>query len=135
MLAFGPPTDRIGRREWWRRQLQRQMDGNLPVAEFCRRLGVTPVTFYAWKRRLHEAAPLNRLGAGNGHIRQRPAPSAVATPTFVPVSLLGAGPPGQLEVALGNAAVVRATGSVAPELLRIAIRTAGRLTGSGRGGR
>ena len=49
MVGFGPPARRQARREWWRRQIQRQEDGGLTVAEFCRRLGVSRVTFYAWK--------------------------------------------------------------------------------------
>jgi hypothetical protein len=43
MVGFGPPASRQARRQWWRRQIQRQEDGNLIVAEFCRRLGVSSV--------------------------------------------------------------------------------------------
>jgi transposase-like protein len=57
MVGFGPPASRSARREWWRRQIQRQNEGSLSVAEFCRRLGVSTVTFYAWKRRFREAPP------------------------------------------------------------------------------
>ena len=57
MVGFGPPASRSARREWWRRQIQRQKEGSLSVAEFCRRLGVSTVTFYAWKRRFREAPP------------------------------------------------------------------------------
>jgi hypothetical protein len=39
-----------------------------------------------------------------------------------------------LEIELANACVVRLTGAVDPELLRIAIRSAARLGGDGRGG-
>jgi transposase-like protein len=39
------------------RQIQRQQDGSLSIAEFCRRLGVSTVTFYAWRRRFREALP------------------------------------------------------------------------------
>jgi hypothetical protein len=45
MVGFGPPASRQARREWWRRQIQRQKEGSLTVAEFCRRLGVSTVTF------------------------------------------------------------------------------------------
>ena len=44
MVGFGPPASRQARREWWRRQIQRQKEGSLTVAEFCRRLGVSTVT-------------------------------------------------------------------------------------------
>jgi len=133
MLGFGPPADRRARQEWWRRQIQRQKDGSLSIAEFCRRLGVSTVTFYAWKRRLRAAPSASPL------IAERPAakPSAAngaPTPAFLPVSMLDAGPKGQLEVALANACVVRLTGSVDPVLRRVAIRAAGRLGADGQGG-
>jgi transposase-like protein len=132
MLGFGPPADRRARQEWWRRQIQRQQDGSLSIAEFCRRLGVSTVTFYAWKRRFREELPASPLTS------ERPAAKTLATngapaPAFLPVSLPGGRPSGQLEVELANACVVRLTGTVDPGLLRIAIRTAGRLDNQGRG--
>ena len=63
MVGFGPPASRQARREWWRRQIQRQHDGSLTVAEFCRRLGVSTVTFYAWKRRFREVPPAAPLSS------------------------------------------------------------------------
>ena len=39
MVGFGPPASRKARREWWRRQIQRQQEGSLTVAESCGRLG------------------------------------------------------------------------------------------------
>jgi hypothetical protein len=44
MVGFGPPASRQARREWWRRQIQRQQEGTLSIAEFCRRLGVSTVS-------------------------------------------------------------------------------------------
>ena len=133
MLGFGPPANRRERHEWWRRQIQRQQDGSLSIAEFCRRLGVSTVTFYAWRRRFSEAPSASPL------ISESPAPKAstadgAATPMFLPVSMLAARPDGQLEIELANACVVRLKGAVDPRLLRIAIRAAGRLGGEGRGG-
>ena len=98
------------RQEWWRRQIQRQQDGSLSIAEFCRRLGVSTVTFYAWRRRFREAPPASPL------ISERPAakPSTAngaPAPAFLPVSMLDAGPDGQLEIELANACVVRLKGS------------------------
>ena len=57
-------------------------------------------------------------------------PTAAA---FLPVSILDAGATGQLEIELANACVVRLKGVVDPDLLRIAIRAAGRLGNGGRG--
>ena len=115
MLGFGPPAERQARREWWRRQIQRQQQSPLSVAEFCRRHDIKPVTFYSWRRRLQDpsASP-----TADG-------PKPTASAAFVPVSLVDAGSTGQLEIELGNACTVRLKGTVDPKLLRIAIRAAG----------
>jgi hypothetical protein len=134
MLGFGPPASRQARREWWRRQIQRQKEGRLTVAEFCRRRGVSTVTFYAWKRRFHEAPPASPLNPDRPSARPMPMANGVSTPHFLPVSILDAGVVGQLEIELANASIVRLKGAVDPELLRIAIRAAARLGGDGRGG-
>src|ERR1051325_9063761 len=125
MLGFGPPADRRARQVWWRRQIQRQQEGTLSIAEFCRRLGVSTVTFYAWKRRFRETPAASPLTAERSVAK--PSANGAPAPAFLPVSMLDAGPSGQLEIALANACVVRLTGSVDPVLLRVAIRAAGRL--------
>jgi Transposase len=127
MLGFGPPANRQARREWWRRQIQRQQDGNLTVAAFCRRLGVSTVTFYAWKRRFHETADTSSLSSEN------PTHNGTLTPTFLPVSMFDAGSAGHLEIALANSCVLRLTGAVDPDLLRIAIHAAAGVGGGERG--
>ena len=134
MVGFGPPASRQARREWWRRQIQRQHDGSLSIAEFCRRLGVSTVTFYAWNRRFREAPPVPPLVPDRASARPMPEANGASTPAFLPVSILHAGPAGQLEIELANACIVRLTGAIDPELLRIAIDAAGRLGGDGRGG-
>jgi hypothetical protein len=63
-----------------------------------------------------------------------PEANGASTPAFLPVSILHAGPVGQLEIELANACIVRIKGAIDPELLRIAIHVAGRLGGDGRGG-
>src|SRR5262245_36151861 len=107
MLGFGPPADRRARHGWWHRQIQRQEEGSLSIAEFCRRLGVSTGTFYSWKRRLREVPPASPL------ISESPAVKSSATgapaPAFLPVSVLEGEPSGQLEIALANACVVRLT--------------------------
>jgi len=134
MIGFGPPVDRRARCQWWRRQIQRQQEGSLTVAEFCRRLGVSTVSFYAWKRRFREAPTASPLVPERPSARPRPEANNASTPAFLPVSILDAGPAGQLEIELANACIVRLKGTVDPELLRIAIHAAGRLGGDGRGG-
>ncbi len=137
MLGFGPPADRNARCHWWRRQIQRQQEGSLTVAEFCRRLGVSTVTFYAWKRRFREAPAASPLVLERPSARPLPEANDVSTAAFLPVSILdaaAAGQLGQLEIELANACIVRLKGAVDPELLRIAIHAAGRIADGGRGG-
>ena len=134
MVGFGPPASRHARREWWRRQIQHQKDGSLTIAEFCRRLGVSTVTFYAWKRRFRQAPTVSSLNPERPPARPLPEANGASTPPFLPVSILGAGAAGQLEIELANACVVRLKGTIDPELLRIAIHAAGRIVGDGRGG-
>ena len=134
MIGFGPPVDRRARCQWWRRQIQRQQEGSLTVAEFCRRLGVSTVTFYAWKRRFREAPPASPRVPERPAARPIPEANGASTPAFLPVSIRDAGALGQLEIELANACVVRLKGAVDPELLRIAIHAAGLLGGPGQGG-
>ena len=134
MVGFGPPASRQARREWWRRQIQRQHDGSLSIAEFCRRLGVSTVTFYAWKRRVREGQTASPLDPERASARPMPEANGASTPAFLPVSILDAGHAGQLEIELANACVVRLKGDVDPEMLRVAIHAAGQLRGDGRGG-
>jgi hypothetical protein len=133
MLGFGPPANPQARLQWWRRQIQRQNDGNLTVAEFCRRLGVSTVTFYTWKRRFRETSDASPLGSVKPTHRSPSTSYGAPTATFLPVSILDAGPAGHLEIVLSNACVVRLTGAVDSELLRTAIQAAGRLD-NGEGG-
>ena len=134
MVGFGPPASRQARREWWRRQIQRQHEGGLTVAEFCRRLGVSTVTFHAWKRRLRESPSAPPLAPERPSARLLPEANGASTPSFLPVSILDAGAAGHLEIELANACVVRLKGAVDPRLLRIAIHAVGRLGGDQRGG-
>jgi hypothetical protein len=134
MVGFGPPASRQARREWWRRQIQHQKDSSLTVTEFCRRLGVSTVSFYGWKRRFLEAPPAFPAVPERPSARPMPEANGASTPAFLPVSILHAGPAAQLEIELANACIVRIKGAIDPELLRIAIHAAGRLGGDGRGG-
>ena len=134
MVGFGPPASRQARREWWRRQIQRQTEGSLTVAAFCRRLGVSTVSFYAWKRRFREAPPTSPRVPERPAARPIPEANGASTLAFLPVSIRDAAAAGQLEIELANTCVVRLKGAVDPRLLRIAIQAAGRLGGEGRGG-
>jgi transposase-like protein len=133
MVGFGPPASRQARREWWWRQIQRPTECSLTVAEFCRRIGVSTVTFYAWKRRFRESTPALSV-PGGASARPMREVNGASTPAFLPVSIRDDGPAGHLEIELVNACVVRLKGAIDPRLLRIAIHAAGRLGGEHVGG-
>jgi hypothetical protein len=91
------------------------------------------VTFYTWKRRFRETSEASPLCSQKPTPQSMPTSNGTPRATFLPVSILDAGPAGRLEIALSNACVVRLTGAIDPELLRTAIRAAGRV-GCGRRG-
>lgn len=136
MLGFGPPADRQGRREWWRRQVQRQQESSTTVAEFCRRRGIQPVTFYSWKRRFQDNAAAPAASCPMARPEAKPLMRSVppSGAAFVPVSIVDTSAGGLLEIEFGNACTVRLKGAIDPELLRVAIRAAGRLGGTTPGG-
>jgi hypothetical protein len=136
MLGFGPPADRQGRREWWRRQVQRQQESSTTVAEFCRRRGIQPVTFYSWKRRFQDNAAASAASCPMAQPEAKPLMCSVppSGAAFVPVSIVDASAGGLLEIEFGNACTVRLKGAIDPALLRVAIRAAGRLGGTTPGG-
>lgn len=136
MLGFGPPADRQTRREWWRGQIQRQQQSQMTVAEFCRRRGIHPVTFYAWKRRFRDEAATPAASCPTSQPQAKPLTRGVppAGAAFLPVSIVDASTGGLLEIEFGNTCTVRLKGTVDPTLLRVAIRAAGRLGGATQGG-
>jgi transposase-like protein len=136
MLGFGPPVDRQARREWWRRQLQRQQQSGMTVAEFCRRHGIQPVTFYSWKRRFQDNAAAPAASFPMPQPQAKPLTRGVppSDAAFVPLAIVDASGGGLLEIEFGNACTVRLKGTVDPRLLRVAIRAAGRLGGTTQGG-
>ena len=92
------------------------------------------MSFYAWKRRFRDAPTASPRVPERPSARPLPEANEASTPAFLPVSILDAGPAGQLEIELANACVVRLKGDVDPEMLRVAIHAAGQLRGDGRGG-
>ena len=133
MFGFGPPVDRKARRHWWRRQIERQEQSHSTVAEFCRRLGVSPVTFYSWKRRFRDA-PAEPAGIVSNPLAGPPEVSASdSIPPFLPVSIVDSSASIELEVELANACVIRLKGPIDRYLLQAAITAAGELNGSRQG--
>ena len=120
MLGFGPPADRQAQREWWRRQLQRQQQSQMTVAEFCRRHCILAVTFYSWKRRsrtTRRPQPHRAQCLSHGHAARTRGP-AFRRRLCPCVDRRRASGGGLLEIEFGNACTVRRKGTVDPKLLR-----------------
>jgi hypothetical protein len=49
------PEKQQSRIEWWGRVILRQETARVPLAQFCRPLGITPRTFYYWTQRLRQS--------------------------------------------------------------------------------
>ena len=79
--------------ETWRRRLREFDRGDWTVGDFCGRLGVSPATFYQWKRKLGKG--MTRSDAGS-----RPAAPAV---NFIPIEITSQP---SIEVRLANGARV-----------------------------
>jgi hypothetical protein len=133
MVGIGPLSDRRTRREWWRRQIERHKQSTLSVTQFCSRLGVRPKTFYAWRQRLSAASSV--FSHVSGERKRGPSSNSYPVPTapFLPVVIRDDATAGQLEIELSNSCVLRLTGTIGPDLLRVAIDGAGRLGGKRRG--
>ena len=50
--------------EQWRERLERQRRSGLSIAEFCRKEGVSAVTFHTWKRKLRDEAVVRSAEIG-----------------------------------------------------------------------
>jgi hypothetical protein len=61
----------------WERRVAKQRRSRLSIAEFCSQEGVSPASFYAWRRRLRGAQPRSSLFV----------PVALPTPAIIASSL------------------------------------------------
>jgi hypothetical protein len=92
----------------WRERIGRWQRSGLSIAEFTRRERVSQPSFYAWRRRLRDAAPS----------RSQP-------PLFVPIELSAANrSPGSVQIELPGGAVVTLPAEVSAALVTTAIRAA-----------
>ena len=93
------PSSRPGRRpdpstrQLWQQRLERFRDGGLTTSAFCDREGISPASFYAWRRRL----------------RHDPTPPAAEAPRLVPVRLVTPPASTPVELLLPSGAVLRLT--------------------------
>jgi transposase-like protein len=79
--GYAKMTRRVNQVLWgqWRQRLERQRASGLSIAGFCRKEGVSTVTFHTWKRKLQAeaAAPRSVAETAPG---PRPAERSVAVP-------------------------------------------------------
>lgn len=92
----------------WERRVAAQGRSRLTVAEFCRREGVSPASFYAWRKRL-----------------QQPEAAAGSEPLFVALQMPDVPPwSGGLQIELPGGAVVRLPAEAPAALVTTAVRAA-----------
>ena len=79
------PSERESRIEWWRRLILRQESSQIPLAEFCRQMGISTRKFY-WRQRLRE------MDAASSGCRITPSgslpPASAITPGWRRVSVV-----------------------------------------------
>src|SRR5262245_41188765 len=78
-------------RHAWQERLQRFRTSGLTVPDFCDREGISPASFYAWKRRLQDGA----------------APAHPDAPRLVPVHVVPAPASARVELVLPSGCVLR----------------------------
>ena len=92
-----PSAARAGRRpdpatrQRWQHRLQRFRDSGLSVPAFCDREGVAVASYYAWRRRLHQADD----------------PATEPEPRFVPIHVVSPPSGAPVELLLPSGLVVR----------------------------
>lgn len=84
--------------EEWRGWLEEQRQSGLTVADFCDEIGVSPNSFYLWRRKL-SAAPRSR-----GRSQRSSTEAAADTPTFLPLTVVSTR---NVEIDLPCGAVIR----------------------------
>ena len=70
----------------WLQHIQRWQSSRLSVRDYCKRLGLSQASFYAWKRALRQRGLLPDTGPSTARLTRPKVPQA---PRFVPVSLSG----------------------------------------------
>ena len=103
---------RVERQAFWRSAIRRQEESGLPVARFCRREGLHPVTFYGWRRKLQP----ERVPAGVGSVAE--SKPAAGSPSLVPVRLLEEREPAAVEIVSPSGLVLRVRNDADTENVR-----------------
>ncbi len=113
------------RERFWRELIERQPASGMSIAQFCREAGVSPNSFFVWRRRLRAPNVRGHRTSARSARRDGHAP---ASRSLVPVRLIAdpRGPrapkPGTIEVEWPNGLILRVPtdcdGRVAHDLVR-----------------
>lgn len=95
----------------WEQRISRQRRSGLSIAEFCHQEGVSPASFYAWRRRV-PGTDASRGGASETR-------SPLFVPVELPTSVLTAG---SVRIELPGGAVLTLPTDVSAELLTAAVQ-------------
>lgn len=99
--------------EVWRDRLQRQARGKLSVAEFCRGEGISPPSFYQWRK---------RLGLASRRANRKREVDRARDPEFVPLELPTSLLSGGVQIELPGGAVVHLPPDASAEIVAAAVR-------------
>ena len=130
------PSEQESRIEWWRQVVFRQQSAPVPLAQFCRQMGISSRKFSYWRQRLREmdAASSGSQVTPSGSLERASTGVRDTAAAFVPVSVIDRShTTAALEIELANGCSVRLAGSIDPGLLQAAIMAAGELETRGRG--
>ena len=89
----------------WQARLNRYHRGELTIAEFCRREGVSEANFYLWKKKL------------GGHATPLAQPSQATAPRFVPLLVTGHAMPSLATLRLPGGASIELSARIEREQL------------------
>ena len=62
----------LDRSEYWRARISEQEQSGLPVARFCKDLGISEQSFYVWRKRLRKEDPVRFALVETGPGQQQP---------------------------------------------------------------
>jgi transposase-like protein len=111
----------------WKRRVVEQRRSPLSIAEFCSQAGVSPKSFYVWRKRLRAVAadkPTRRASTPRRKQASAQERSRSHSRLFVPVHLPPASAPlGGLRIELPSGAVLTLPADASAELVTTAIQT------------
>lgn len=88
-MSRGPDAAKL---ELWRGRLAELERGSETVAAFCERMGVSPATFYLWRRRVAELSAKRNGPKSPKRRTPRSDKSLVPPLSFLPVQVTGQSP-------------------------------------------